>query len=69
MKVSLRIFGLTIAEIEMEVPESIEVEDDEDEAGEGGRLTAADLSFGFAPDPLFRPLEWDEDEERVDEDV
>lgn len=70
MKVSLRVFGLTIAEVEFDLPVPPEVEESDDEdTDEGGRLAAADLSFGFAPDPVFRPLEWDEDEEHADEDV
>lgn len=41
-------FGLTVVEV--------------DEEYESGRLDAH-LAFGFAPDPVFPELEWDDDED------
>ena len=62
MRLVLRLLGLPALSLEFETPE-VE-EDDEEEFGGYERLMAADLSFGFAPDPVFPQFDdWEDDED------
>ena len=63
MKLVLRVLGVTVLSLGIEMPEDEVEEEDEDWEGIE-RLTTSDLSFGFAADPVFPLFEWDDDEDR-----
>ena len=63
MKFILRLLGFSVLSLEIEPPEYELVTEEEEAALElSGHLTTSDHSFGFAPDPLFQPLYWEDDE-------
>ena len=61
MRLVIRVLGIALLSVELEAPEEQYEEDTEIEGYE--RLMAADLSFGFAPDPVFPEFEWEDDED------
>lgn len=54
MELVLRLLGAELT-IYLGPEQSVEIED-------SARLTTSDNSFGFAPDPVFPELIWDEEE-------
>jgi hypothetical protein len=57
----LRLFGIEVARLDI-TPDP-EVEEEEEEEPHDYKVTTSDVSFGFAPDPLFFQFEWEDDEE------
>jgi hypothetical protein len=62
MRINVKVFGLTVLAVELELPPALEIEDEEEIDGDS-RLTTSDHSFGFAPDPVFPLFDWGDDED------
>ena len=60
MRINVKVFGLTVLAVELELPPALEVEDEEEVDGDV-RLTTSDHTIAFGFNPLYIDEYWEEE--------